>query len=645
MEKLGLWFKKGVYAVLFCGALPLLLWFWSKETAGIISLPVPDFPYVGLLVVLFGIGLIFSAIWGLWFKGKGLPMNAYPPKFYVKTGAYRLFRHPIYIGAILVCVGLSFYFRSASGLWLVSPLFGMLITMYVLGFEREVMEQHFSESIQTHQPLFSLPANTTQMLSSSQKWGILLVVFGGWLLIYECFIYFGIPKDAFFSEIVLDSHIPLIESSVIFYNLLYPMVIILPFILKTHQQGRSFVLDSLVGMAIIFYCYLTIPAVLNYQAVSSDNFFAKWIMWGRAVDGETGALPSFHVFWALICYHYYKLQFSAWKLPLAVLAFLIIVSCLTTKNHTLLDVVTGVFAYLLTIYRQPIYLSLLKGCERISNSWREWHFGRVRIINHGFYAAIGGFCGFMIMGYFLPDRLWILYAIGIAGFVGAGLWAQLVEGSHLLLRPFGYYGSVIGVAVVIGIIALFSDIQVWYLTAIAALAASPIQFWGRFRCLVQGCCHGKPTQIAGICFHHPKSRVNKLAGWKGVNLYPTQFYSIAANFFTFFILWRFVTLEMPLSFITGMYLILNGAFRFVEESLRGEPQTPYFLGMRVYQWLALLSIVTGIFCTMLPSGILAYGSLNLTLWLNGIVYFCIILFAYGIDFPKSNVRFSRLTQE
>lgn len=645
MEKRIVVLQKSLYAAIFCLGLPLLLWIWSEKTAAIIQLPVPNVPYLGAALSALGGGLMLWAMWNLWQQGKGLPMNAFPPEHYVKTGAYRLFRHPIYIGAILLCVGLSLYFQSSSGLWLVSPLFGLLVVMYVLGFEREVMEQHFSHAMQMHQPLCSLPLADDKTLSFAQKIWILVAVFGSWLLIYESFIFFGVPKDAFFSETIWDSYIPLIAPSVIFYNLLYPLVLALPFLLKTQRQGRAFVLDSAVGMTLIFYCYLTIPAALNYQGVTSDSFFANWITLGRLADGEMGALPSFHVFWALMVYRYVQLQFIRWKRPLVVLTTLIIISCLTTQNHTLLDVLTGILVFLLTIYRQPIYRALLKGCEKISNSWREWHFGRVRVINHGFYAAIGGFCGFMIMGYFLPDQLWVLYAIGIAGFVGAGLWAQLVEGSHLLLRPFGYYGSVIGVSVVVCLIALFSELELWYLAAISALAASPIQFWGRFRCLVQGCCHGKPTDIAGICFHHPKSRVNKLAGWKGVNLYPTQFYSIAANFFTFFILWRFVTLEMPLSFITGMYLILNGAFRFVEESLRGEPQTPYFLGMRVYQWLALLSIVIGIFCTTCPSGTLVHGKLDSTLWLNGVIYFFIILFAYGIDFPKSNVRFSRLTQE
>ncbi|WP_373818355.1 prolipoprotein diacylglyceryl transferase family protein, partial [Glaesserella sp.] len=126
---------------------------------------------------------------------------------------------------------------------------------------------------------------------------------------------------------------------------------------------------------------------------------------------------------------------------------------------------------------------------------------------------------------------------------------------------------------------------------------------------------------------------------------PTQFYSMLANFFSFFILWRLTTLETSAAFIAGIYLILNGAFRFVEESLRGEPQTPYFIGMRVYQWLALLSILSGIVFTCIPSPPLSAGGLTPSLWFNAMIYFIIILCVYGLDFPYSNAKFSRLTQE
>ena len=83
---------------------------------------------------------------------------------------------------------------------------------------------------------------------------------------------------------------------------------------------------------------------------------------------------------------------------------------------------------------------------------------------------------------------------------------------------------------------------------------------------------------------------------------------------------------------------------FVEESLRGEPQTPYFMGMRVYQWLAILSILMGIAFTCVNAGKLPTGILDFHLFFNALLYSLLVLFAYGIDFPESNVRFSRLTQ-
>lgn len=245
----------------------------------------------------------------------------------------------------------------------------------------------------------------------------------------------------------------------------------------------------------------------------------------------------------------------------------------------------------------------------------------------------------------MKEYAWAAYAIGIAGFVGAALWAQFIEGSPMLLRPYGYYGSVIGIAITASCIAYFSSLNIFTLMAVASLAAPVIQCIGRLRCLVQGCCHGKPTTaVKGIHFCHPKSRVNKIAGWKGKNLYPTQLYSIGSNFIIAFLLLRLASLNVPASFITGMYLILNGLSRFVEEYFRGEPQTPYWLGMRVYQWLALISLVAGIVLTCIPSQPLAPVFFDWPILLQAALFGIIITAAYGVDLPNGKVRFSKLTQ-
>jgi bacteriorhodopsin len=103
------------------------------------------------------------------------------------------------------------------------------------------------------------------------------------------------------------------------------------------------------------------------------------------------------------------------------------------------------------------------------------------------------------------------------------------------------------------------------------------------------------------------------------------------------------TLHAGLQFITGMYLILSGLGRFVEEHFRGEPQTATWRGLRSYQWLAIACVVIGATVSVAgwepppasqqPSasvilGITAFGALT--------------YFAYGCDFPRLNTRFSRL---
>ena len=96
--------------------------------------------------------------------------------------------------------------------------------------------------------------------------------------------------------------------------------------------------------------------------------------------------------------------------------------------------------------------------------------------------------------------------------------------------------------------------------------------------------------------------------------------------------------------VAGTYLILVGVTRFVEESYRGEPQTPIVGGLRIYQWMAVLSAAFGIVLTTIPSGHppgLAFA-FDLRVVLSGALYGLLVGFAMGVDFPGSARRFARL---
>ena len=110
------------------------------------------------------------------------------------------------------------------------------------------------------------------------------------------------------------------------------------------------------------------------------------------------------------------------------------------------------------------------------------------------------------------------------------------------------------------------------------------------------------------------------------------------------ILVRLRTLGASHTLVIGTFLMLGGIARFVEESYRGEPQTPTIAGLHSYHWLAILSLVAGIVCTTLtpvpgpagftmPNAPLVWAALGVAV-VGGL--------AMGVDFPASNRRFSRL---
>src|SRR5262249_3314976 len=70
----------------------------------------------------------------------------------------------------------------------------------------------------------------------------------------------------------------------------------------------------------------------------------------------------------------------------------------------------------------------------------------------------------------------------------------------------------------------------------------------------------------------PSSRVSKVAGLGGRALHPTPLYSILWNVFVGVVLARMWALGAALHLVGGVYLVLGGLGRFVEESYRGEPQ-------------------------------------------------------------------------
>jgi protein-S-isoprenylcysteine O-methyltransferase Ste14 len=630
------------YAALFGAVLPVLLAAWAARLDALVSLPQVGTRAGGVTIAAAGVLCMAAGMLALWTWGRGLPMSPFPPRQLVTRGIYRLTADPIYVGAVAVAAGVAIAARSPAGLWIVTPVLAMAAVAWVLGFERDLTRRRFGT---VDAPLLRLPAPVDDPPSGWARAAVYALVLAPWLVAYFAVERLGAPADARSTYLEWEARLPVLPWTEAVYLSTYLFVLLAPLAARRARDLRTFALRGAWATALIIPFYLLVPLVAEAKPVPGDGLWQALMRWERVGDAPVTAFPAFHLLWACLAADLYVASFPRWRAVFRTMALAIAVSCVTTGMHAALDVAGGFAAYGLLTRDRAIGRLCLRWAEYVANSWREVSLGPVRLLSHGLYAGAGVIAGLAIaVSLAGTAQLGWLAAVAIATTIGAGAWAQLVEGSPQLLRPYGYFGGIAGggaVAVVAGLVGADG----WTILAATAVGSSVTQAIGRLRCLVQGCCHGRPAPDAlGIRYQHPRSRVVRLAGLGGTPVYPTPLYSLLWMLAVAAILWRLWMLAAPLPLIAGFYLILAGAGRFVEEHFRGEPQTAEYFGLRLYQWLAIAFVVGGAAMTGVDArraaAIAGFDPAMIpVLLVVGVVTYA----AFGVDFPRSNRRLARLT--
>ncbi|MBI5495340.1 MAG: prolipoprotein diacylglyceryl transferase [Deltaproteobacteria bacterium] len=581
---------------------------WALAVPGVVHLPIPLPDAAGAVAVIAG-----ALLWAL------------------RPGAVA---HPLHAGAVFLVGGGSILARSSAGLYLVTPVLAAASAALVWGWERGRLPLPAA-------PLLAPLAPGAAPLAARERAAMWINVLLPWLAAYELIVALGPAPDAVMLALPGEAAWPVFAWAEPVYASAYVVALATPWLVRTRGDLRAFQLRGWIAMAVVFPLHLALPVCAVPRPFNVNDPLGGLLAMERAWDSPAAAFPSFHVVWAMLCAAALPRAFAwlAWAWAAAVAA-----ACSLTGMHTVADILAGV-AVGAAIIRYPSVWELLRATtERVANSWHEWRFGPVRIINHGAYAGIGTFLTVALAHALLgvehaPAIAWA----ACCGLFTAGAWAQIIEGSHQLMRPYGFYGGVLGIMIG-AVTAPLWGTNGWMILGAYAVGAPLVQAWGRVRCLVQGCCHGRaaPAQL-GIRCTHPRSRVVRLSALGGVPIHATPLYSILWNAPVFLVVARLWSLHVPLPFLCGIYLVMTGIGRFVEESLRGEPQTPEYRGLRLYQWVAIGTVVGGALMTCVPGpaapafpnwdghGLVVAGLLGV-----------LVSAALGVDFPESDRRFSRL---
>jgi len=622
---------KIAYAAVFVGVLPAWLVLWAIQVRPAVSLPAMHAIGWGLALTGAGLVLLLGGMYALWHFGKGLPMNAFPPPVFVRESVFRLLLHPIYTGFVLICFGVSMYSGNAAGFWLVSPVVLAGSVSLVWGYERPDLLRRFPDTLREY--LISIPPKGEEPPSFWHRVSVYLALLLPWVLLSAAaFIIAAEPagREPFFQSVDFGLT-PASKGLVGMAALIW--VAAVPLLARTRSLLRQFFLGGLVGGVLVLIQMFVLPVLgMAHAATGEDGF------WNRVVC-------SVSWFWVLLAAVLYAKSFPAARIPVYLVAGLLAFGVVAVSSDPVLHIFSGATGFVTAMFYPVIWEFLREQAETVANSWREWIFGPLRVINHGFYVGAAAFMGIVIGGYLSGDAyVNAVIVFGVIAVICGGLWGQLVEGSDKLKRPFGFYGFVLGTLASWPIL-YWMGINVWVVLATGAVFLPWVQAIGRMRCLINGCCHGAVSEPwIGIRHLHPRSRVCFLTGLKDKPLHPTQLYSMLWLVLVGGIQARLWQSGVELSFIIGAYFILNGLGRFVEEAYRGEPQTPVFGKLRLYQWAAIITIVAGMIVTTFPypmpelTPVVTWRTFAWAAFMGAFVQFMM-----GIDFPQSQRRFSRLT--
>jgi phosphatidylglycerol:prolipoprotein diacylglycerol transferase len=230
--------------------------------------------------------------------------------------------------------------------------------------------------------------------------------------------------------------------------------------------------------------------------------------------------------------------------------------------------------------------------------------GPFRLFGYGAMIVLGGIFSFGFLrtrmkklGLKTDDDFWILVNVCLlSGFFGGRILYLIeyttpfsVEFWRTLVSPsqgFSILGDFVSVPIALWLFARWKKVSFLRVFDTVCVMAAAGHVFGRFGCLLAGCCHGRPTHVPwGIVFRDPRSQVPQV--WLGMPLHPTQLYEAFGNAVIAACLYRILrrTENGRPGLVAVTYFASYGVLRFFEEYYRGDTVPLGRLGLTAGQGL------------------------------------------------------------
>ena len=232
--------------------------------------------------------------------------------------------------------------------------------------------------VAVRRPRILLPKAGVASPTGRERLAVYTFVLLPWLIIYESIVLLRTPTFGFVTLLPFEYHLPVIEWTEAFYFSTYIVTGLVPLFAKTGSDLRTFSMRGIGAMIVTFPVYLMIPLVSPFRPFTAHTFLGQLLTWERIPDSPALAFPSFHVIWAALAAEVFARRWPRLRWLCCCWAALVVISCVTTGQHAILDVLGGLATAALVSPSPVLWCKAKKSAERVASSWKEWRIGSSR---------------------------------------------------------------------------------------------------------------------------------------------------------------------------------------------------------------------------------------------------------------------------